>query len=61
MCSRRYAARSRPRAMASSVRGGRRPSGGSTISEVRLSEVSSMPRSYQNSLYDSTPPSDRGR
>ena len=43
-----------------SVCGGRRPSAGSTISDVRLSEVSSMPRSYQNSLYDSTPPAARG-
>ena len=30
------------------------------MSAVRLSSVRSMPRSYQNSLYDSTPPSDRG-
>ncbi len=61
MCSRRFAPCPRPRARAASVRGGRLPSGGSIMSEVRLSEVSSTPRSYQNSLYDSTPPSDRGR
>ena len=50
MCSRRWAARSRSACTAASVLGGYRPVGGSTMSDVRLSEVSSMPRSYQNSL-----------
>src|SRR5260370_1138721 len=35
---------------ASGVRGGSRPSGGSTISDVRLSAEILFPRSYQNSL-----------
>ena len=30
------------------------------MSDVRLSLVSLLPRSYQNSLYDSTPPCARG-
>jgi len=30
------------------------------MSDVRLSRVSLLPRSYQNSLYDSTPPWERG-
>ena len=30
------------------------------MSDVRLSPVSLLPRSYQNSLYDSTPPSALG-
>ena len=34
---------------------------GSTMSDVRLSRVSLLPRSYQNSLYDSTPPWARGK
>src|ERR1043166_9526927 len=36
------------------------PSGGSTMSDVRRSFVSLLPSSYQNSLYDSTPPCARG-
>ena len=35
------------------------PVAGSVIRDVRLSLVSLLPRSYQNSLYDSTPPSAR--
>ena len=36
---------------------GMRPSGGSMMSDVRRSAVSWLPRSYQKSLYESTPPS----
>ena len=36
------------------------PSGGSKMSDVRLSRVSLLPRWYQNSLYNSTPPWERG-
>src|SRR5207244_13307294 len=39
---------------------GMRPSGGATMSDVRLSSVSLLPRSYQKSLYESTPPCARG-
>src|SRR3954469_3102925 len=37
-----------------------RPSGGSVMSDVRRSSVSWLPRSYQKSLYESTPPCERG-
>src|SRR6266481_128728 len=40
----------------SGVRGGSRPSAGSTISDVRFVLVTLFPRSYQSSLYGTTPP-----